>query len=150
MRRIVIAIITTLLSISSFAQLNVQQKNDKVEKIATLRSTYADLVAQGSTYYLLIRTSNQFDRGCEFCLGLTGESAIQTAKDMIDLAESLEKNESVNVTDALGVGALLVKKTMVGKPYLDIHSDKCAGVSNIAPQELQKAIDKIKERENVK
>lgn len=134
----------SLLSIPSFAQLNVQKENSKIEKIGTLRSSYAWLYCQDSDYYLYIRTSNQFDDPTLFCLGETAESAIKTAQDMIEAIDGIEYKASLEVMDAKGIGAVLIKKKMVGQPYWDILQDTRAGSSNITPKELQTAIRIIK------
>lgn len=132
-----------------FAQLNVISQQEKVEKIGMLRSTYAYVFAQGTDYYLGIRSSNQFDDTCLFCLGGTASSSIMTARDLIKVANSLEVNASVVVTDARGVKAQLIKKKIVGQPYLDILLDGQAGTSNITAAELEKAIDIIKKHSGV-
>lgn len=132
-----------------FAQLNVQSKQEKVEKIGTLRSTYAFVYAQGANYYLGIRSSNQFDDLCLFCLGENSQSSILTAKDLINIANNLEVNASVVVNDAKGIEAQIVKKKMIGKPYLDIFMKGQAGTSNITTAELEKAIDIIKKHSGV-
>lgn len=131
--------------IPMYAQLNVTSVQDKVEKIGTLRSTYAYLYSQGTSYYLSIRSSNQFDDNCLFCLGDTAESAILTAQDLIGLCDVLEENASVSATDANGEEALFIKKKMIGKPYLVISMTGQAGTSNITKAELEKAVRIIKE-----
>lgn len=135
--------------IPAFAQLNVKSQQEKVEKIGTLRSTYAFVYNQGTAYYLSIRSSNQFDNNCLFCLGETAESAILTARDLVGLCDSLEVNASVSAQDAKGQNALFIKKKMIGKPYLDISMDGQAGTSNITKPELEKAIDIIKEHSGI-
>lgn len=133
----------------AFAQLNVSSQQVKIEKIGTLRSTYAFVYNQGTAYFLSIRSSNQFDNNCLFCLGKTAESSILTAQDLVGLCDSLEANASVTAKDAQGVNALFVKKKMLGKPYLDISMDGQAGTSNITKPELEKAIDIIKEHAGI-
>lgn len=149
MKKVLLFLVCILAFVPAFAQLNVKSVQEKVEKIGTLRSTYAFVYNQGTSYYLSIRSSNQFDDNCLFCLGDTAESAILTAKDLIGLCDSLDVNASVSAQDAKGQNALFIKKKMIGKPYLDISMDGQAGTSNITKTELEKAIEIIKEHGNV-
>ena len=149
MKKILVFLACLFAFVPSFAQLNVTSTQEKVEKIGTLRSTYAFVYNQGTSYYLSIRSSNQFDNNCLFCLGDTAESAIMTAKDLIGLCDSLEVNASVSAKDAKGQSALFIKKKMIGKPYLDISMDGQAGTSNITKPELEKAVEIIKEHGKV-
>lgn len=149
MKRILALLICALLSISAFAQLNVQRENEKIEKVGTLRSTYAALYKQGSQYYLNIRTDNQFDKGCIFVLGKNADSSIQTLKDLYELTQVLEEKASVNATDANGTEVLIMKKLMIGKPYLIFKMEDCAGISNITYKELERAIEMIEQKEGI-
>jgi len=149
MKRIFALLICALMSISAFAQLNVQRENEKIEKVGTLRSTYAALYKQGSQYYLNIRTDNQFDKGCIFVLGKNADSSIQTLKDLYELTQVLEEKASVNATDANGTEVLIMKKLMIGKPYLIFKMEDCAGISNITYKELERAIEMIEQKEGI-
>lgn len=149
MKKYILILIALLFSMPSFAQLNVQKENSKIEKIGTLRSSYAWLYCQDSDYYLYIRTTNQFDDPTLFCLGETAESAVQTAQDMIDAIDTIEYKASLEVKDAKGVGAVLLKKKMVGLPYWEIFQETRAGSSNITPKELQTAITIIQSHAGV-
>lgn len=145
MKRLFFLVTFIVLAIPSHAQLNVQSQSEAFERIGTLRSTYAYVYAQGTTYFLGIRTSNQFDEGCFFALGNTAESSILTAQDLIQAANAMEKNSYLTVMDAESTGANITKKIMLGKPYLVIHMDGKAGESNITVAELEHAIEIIKE-----
>lgn len=144
MKRFIIVLSCILLSFTAKAQLNVQSENESVKRIGTLRATYAYVYVQGSTYYLGMRTSNKFDEGAFFALGDSAESSILTAKDLIQAAETMEENASLNALDAEGTKAFIAKKTMIGKPYLVIKMEGEAGESNITVPELEKAIELIK------
>ena len=145
MKRITFIICSILLSMNVSAQLNVQSESAKVEKIGTLRSTYAYLYARDSTYILSIRTTNDFDNVTRFVLGISSESSIQTLNDLISAANRMESGASLEVMDASGERAVITRKTMIGKPYLIIHMSSQAGNSNITVAELEKAIDLIRE-----
>jgi len=149
MKRFILIMSCLLLSITSYAQLNVQSEMESFNKIGSLRSTYAYLYNQGTTYLLGIRTTNQFDKGCFFALGETAESSILTANDLISASESMEENASLQVLDAEGTEAYIIKKTMLGKPYLIIKMAGKAGESNITVPELKKAIKMIKEHASI-
>lgn len=149
MKRILALLICALMSMTAFAQLNVQRENAKIEKVGTLRSTYAALYKQGSQYYLNIRTDNQFDKGCIFVLGKNADSSIQTLKDLYELTQVLEEKASVNATDANGTEVLIMKKLMIGKPYLIFKMEDCAGISNITYKELERAIEMIEQKEGI-
>ena len=105
-------ILGLIISSNSSAQLRVQSEHKAINKIGTLRSSYMWLYVQGSDYYINIRTSNEFDENTLFCLG----------------------------ENAKGVGAVFVKKKILGQPYLDIKQERRAGTSNITLKEIEAAI----------
>ena len=143
---IVSVLVMTVFAIPASAQLNITSEQIKVEKVGTLRSTYASLYVEGTTYFLTIRSSNQFDDAFLFYLGDTAEESILTLKDLCSLCETMDTNAAINVEDAKGQKALLIKKTMLGKPYLDITMDVRAGKCNMTLPEFQKAIEMIDAR----
>ena len=149
MKRILVLLICILSSATAFAQLNIQSQHEKIEKIGTLRSTYSALYRQGSEYYLNIRTDNQFDKGCIFILGKNAASSIKTLEDLYELTQVLEEKASVVATDANGTETIIIKKLMVGKPYLIFKMEDCAGISNITYKELERAIELIKQKEGI-
>lgn len=149
MKRLIAILGCLVVSLTAFAQLNVQAEHAKLERLGSLRSTYAYLNARGTTYFLSIRTTNQFDDGTRFVLGKNAESAIQTLKDLIDAANVMDVDAVLEVMDADGEQAVLVKKKMIGKPYLLIQMAGQAGSSNITPAELEKAIGLIKEHAQI-
>lgn len=148
MKRIIFAIVfilaLSLTTTPAFAQLNIKSEQTKVEKVGTLRSTYAFLYVEGTTYFLSVRSSNQFDDPCLFFLGDDADSAILTLNDLCELCETMDNNAAISVEDAKGQEATLVKKKMVGKPYLDISMEGQAGTSNLTLAEFKKAIELIK------
>ncbi len=149
MKKIIVSLLCMFCCFASYAQLNVQSENESFKRIGTLRSTYAYVYAQGTTYYLGIRTSNQFDNGTFFALGETAESSILTAQDLIKATETMEEKASLKVMDAEGTEAFIMKKTMLGKPYIVIKMSGEAGESNITVPELEKAITIIKKHANI-
>ncbi|MBP5487559.1 MAG: hypothetical protein J6Y06_08030 [Bacteroidales bacterium] len=132
-----------IITVPSFAQLNIKSEQKKVERIGTLRSTYAYVYVQDSTFFLNVRSSNQFDDPTLFFLGETTESAIMTLNDLCEVCESLDVNASISVEDAKGQSAFMVKKKMLGKPYLDFSVEGQAGASNLTLAEFKKAIEII-------
>ena len=131
---------------SAFAQLNITEAHSKVEKVGTLRSTYASLYVQETSYFLSVRSSNQFDDPFRFCLGLTAESSILTLNDLCRLCESMDTNSGMTIEDAKGLSIFLTKKKILGKPYFDMRMKGQAGISNITLDELAKARELITER----
>ncbi|MBR5907173.1 MAG: hypothetical protein IKZ50_02130 [Bacteroidales bacterium] len=131
MRRFFLTTFFLLTTSLIFAQLDIVSESDKIEEVGTIRLSYSKLIAQGSTYYLMIRTSNQFDDGTLFCLGKTAESSIMTAQDMITLINRIDVDAPVDVCDSMGEKAIFIKKKMIGKPNLVIKMINCAGNSNI-------------------
>ena len=149
MKRLIAILGCLVVSLTAFAQLNIQAEAAKLERLGSLRSTYAALNARGTTYFLSIRTTNQFDDGTHFVLGKNATSSIQTLKDLIEAANIMDVDAALEVMDAEGEKAVLVKKKMLGKPYLVIQMANQAGNSNITPPELEKAIELIKQHANI-
>lgn len=145
MKKIFSAVLLMFVSTALFAQLNVHRTQDALERVGTLRASYAYLYARDSTYYLVVGREAGSDDAGHFALGLSAESAILTLQDLISAAETMDSNSSITVSDAKGEGAVITKYKMLGKPYLEYEMESFHGRRNITVAELKKAIDLIRE-----
>lgn len=150
MKKIFSAILLMFVSTALFAQLNVHRTQDALERVGTLRASYAYLYARDSTYYLVIGREAGSDDSGHFALGMSAESAILTLQDLISAAETMESNSQITVSDAKGEGAVITKYKMLGKPYLEYEMESFHGRRNITVAELNKAINIIREHSSLK
>ena len=90
MKKIFSAVLLMFVSTALFAQLNVHRTQDALERVGTLRASYAYLYARDSTYYLVIGREAGADDAGHFALGLSAESAILTLQDLISAAEMID------------------------------------------------------------
>lgn len=141
MKRILLILAMAALfpSIAS-AQLNVQQKYDKVETLASIRIGVVKLVNISGMYSIQMMTSNQFDDLAFFDLGLKLDGAKQTLNDLATLFDEIGKGETIVVKDASNHEVSLYKE--MGS--LCFKFDGYAGKSSLAKNEIKKMISAIR------
>lgn len=122
------------------AQLNIQGKTSKSEKLASARSGIVTLYQNGDTYSITIKSSNKFDDPATFFLGMTKESSIATLKDMIGLFDTMEVQSVVDVKDAVDKPITIVR---ISKPTLSLKFPGIAGDCWLMKTELQKFLESI-------
>ena len=101
MKRIILFATLMLISITSFAQLNVQSKSDALQTICSLRTGLVKAYYHEGIYSVDIPSTNQFDEGGLFFLGRDKEGALKTLDDLIHFLESAGNGESITAKDAL-------------------------------------------------
>ena len=137
-------------SLIASAQLNITGKGAKFERLGAIRSSYMWLYCQNTDYYIVVRSSNQFDDNVLFCLGENANSSVETAKNLIDEYDSLEQGESFSAMDAKNKEMIFQKGKILGVPCLLMVQTGQAGNSNISRKDLEKIISLISQREDYK
>lgn len=131
----IIICIMTLLSSMANAQIK-KTGSYKAETIASSRMGFVNLKVDNKGYYLTIPTTNEFDDSMILKLGATKDAALQSLKDLIDVFDSLLKNEMQKIDNGFGEEFRLYKNA--GALY--IHADGYAGMGNLSKSELKKFI----------
>lgn len=136
MKKFIFAVIAmmTLLPAIGNAQLTVKREVDKIEKIASARTGLVRLMKHNETYYMSIPTSNDFDDPFFFYIGEDKESAVQTLKDLIDICDTIGKDDMITV-DNHGKD-LVISKGLAGAIYLQMPG--YAGIASTIKSELNK------------
>jgi hypothetical protein len=113
----------------------------KTTTLASVRMGFVNLKLSGDgTYYLAMKTTNQFDDYMILKLGENKESAIQSLNDLVGIFDSLNGEASQYIQNGYGRELRLWK--LMGGLYLS--SDGYAGDANIGKGELKKFIKAIK------
>lgn len=133
--------------INANAQLNVTSViKDKPQKIMTLQMAYSSFNKDSVLgYYIIMQTSNRFDKSTLLCLGEDDESAIQTLNDLKNLIE--EGIASVEITQG-NEKITLMYRNELGVKQLILKSNKNAGQSWLTLNQIEKMITWFNNKEN--
>ena len=90
MKKVILALVLSLVCAGAWAQLNVKSKTPSAEKIDMALDSKATLARfQNIGYVIAFVSSNRYDSAAPFRLGDDLKSAIQTLDDLIGLYDSL-------------------------------------------------------------
>lgn len=118
------------------AQIKITGKRN-VQTLMSIRMGMIDLDYDGK-YYLAMRTSNQFDDTMILPLGGDKQVAMQTLQDLIDIATSLKKGDSIKIESAYGREFRIYR---LAKNAVGIYADGYAGYASTSKTELTRLLD---------
>lgn len=141
MKKIIIAIISAMILMPTIAdaQIVVKEKT-KVETIKRLRMGWVSLDKTGNSYFLCVRSDNQFDDTYTIHLGQSKEDAIASLNTLIEVSKTLKKDESVkfdNINEELSIYSGVLKKEIWFK------SEYKAGWGKVSKMELNTLLDAL-------
>ena len=100
MKKIIIAIISAMILMSTMADAQIQvKKQPKIETIKSLRMGYVDLCKSEDIYFLALRSDNQFDKPYFILLGDGKEAAIESLNSLVEVASTITKDDSFEFND---------------------------------------------------
>lgn len=142
MKKIIIAIISAMILMPTMADAQIQKTGTlKTKTLSSVRMGVVNLkLNENGTYYLAMKTTNQFDDYMILKLGENKESAIQSLNDLLDIFDSLKGESTQYIQNGYGRELRLWK--VMGALYMS--SDGYAGDANIGKGELKKFINAIK------
>ena len=141
MKRICILALLLFTCACAWGQLNVKSKSAPVERLSTAISSRATL-CQKAEYgiFMVVLSSNRFDKGAVFFLGEDRPSAVRTLSDLVGLC-SLESDEVLTVEARPGHTCLI----MPGKDGLRLKFQEHAGNCELRKKDLEAFIEKLSE-----
>lgn len=137
MKKIIIAIISAMILMPTMADAQIKKTGEnKTQTIASLRMGIVSLNLSNNGYYIAFHTTNQFDDAMILKIGDDKDSAIQSLKDLIDILETLQGDETQYIDNGYGREFRLWK--MMGTLY--ISADGYAGNGNVSKGELNRLL----------
>lgn len=137
MKKIIIAIISAMILMPTMANAQIKKTGEnKTQTIASLRMGIVSLNHSNNGYYIAFHTTNQFDDAMILKIGDDKDSAIQSLKDLIDILETLQGDETQYIDNGYGREFRLWK--MMGTLY--ISADGYAGNGNVSKGELNRLL----------
>lgn len=102
MKKIIIAIISAMILMPTMAEAQIQvKKQPKIETIKSLRMGYVNLTKTDDLYFLSMTSDNQFDKAYVIMLGKGKEAAVQSLKALIEVSETITKDDSFEFNDGV-------------------------------------------------
>lgn len=102
MKKIIIAIIYAMMLMPIMADAQIQvKKQPQIETIKSIRMGYVTLTKSQDRYCLCLTSDNQFDKAYIIMLGKGKEAAIQSLKALIEVSETITKDDSFEFNDGV-------------------------------------------------
>jgi hypothetical protein len=138
MKKIIIAVISALL-FTTMAEAQIQKTSSyQSETIASARMGVVQLKYDGD-FFLVLTTSNQFDKPMLLKLGDNKESALLSLNDLLDLADSLQGTEMQSIDNGYEK-ELTISKSMGS---LAFQARGYAGIAYLSAGEIKKFAKKL-------
>ena len=133
---ILAAVILGAAAHDAFAQLKIGGTTEGSKRLSVLSMEWNWLYLVKNHYFLVTKTTNQFDDWIWLDLGDTQEVAAETIGSLIELLETGEKETQI---ESLGKTYTLMYSSELGVKFFRVHSSERAGLGNITMQALKKA-----------
>ena len=144
MKRFALIASLLLLALPAHAQLNIRKAGEKPKEVAVLEAQWNWLYLQGDKWFLTTKTDNQFDDWIWILLGETGESAVESVKQLLDLQEVMGDDEVFEIDDRYEKTVMVSLYKMAGKRVgFRLNADGRAGTAFITTAALKKALQQI-------
>jgi hypothetical protein len=143
MKKIIFIITMILLPIIADAQISIGEKKTTMKKVATIAMSWYDLFEYNGKFSLSLKSSNQFDDHYWLHLGEKDE-AIKSLNDLIEMCDSLEKEDVVNISNGSGK-TYRVRKDGKGLSFRQIEAGM-AGYATINRMYLVKTLNVIQKQ----
>ena len=142
MKRILTMIMAALfcLGFNANAQRNVK-KTTTINKIASARAGDVHLAERSGIYFLILRSSNQFDKPFLLYLGEGKSAATQTLQDLQSVCDSIDESETMTI-DNRGKDVRIRRGQ---EDSIVFHTDGFAGSMFITKAELNELLGAMAE-----
>lgn len=140
MKKLVIILIA-LLSFGAIADAQVSvTKKTKIERLISLRGGYVSLSRHNDLIYLSVWSDNRFDEAYIINLGRDKATAMQSLEALIEIANTIKKDESIDFND--GLHEYYVYRGLL-KGEIWIKANDRAGYGITSKGELKKILDHL-------
>lgn len=128
------------MSVPAHAQLDIKKYGDKPKKVSELTHMWNWLYTQEGGWYLVTKTTNQFDAWIWIALGDSIESAIASVDQLLELYDTIGDDESFEITDRDHKTVLVtIYKQMGARQGFAVHAEGRADPGYVYKGGIKKA-----------
>lgn len=146
MNKLVTILAALLLGCAAFnasAQLKITGEGESPKRVATLYQMHSWIYSADGHFYIVAKTSNEFDRDMWFDLGDSREAALESVTALLDILREKDKGEHITI-ESEGEEYLFTKDTILGTGYWSIIGvdtrEVYAGHATLDESMLKKAV----------
>ncbi len=139
MKKLIIVALALVLSLPSFAQLNVKKSvvGKPVEE-CVISMQWAWIYLHNNSHWLVLKSSNQFDDWYWIRLGTTKAQCVETANQLKELAETITDTDVYYIDNGQGEQFRVTQYKALGIDGLWFAADGRAGGGNIQMPYIKK------------
>lgn len=139
MRKFIVLALALMMSLQSFAQLNVKKSVvDKPVQEYVVTAQWAWIYLFNNSHWLVMKSSNQFDDWYWLRLGTTKEQCVATAYQLKELAETITESDAFEIANGQGETYRVTQYKALGIDGLWFSSSDRAGGGNIQMPYIKK------------
>lgn len=141
MKRFFLLLAVTLgMSVPAHAQLDIKKAGEKAKEVSTLTSMWNWLYTIGDNWYIVTKTTNQFDDRIWILLGDSAESALESVGQLQTLLDEMADDDVFKITSLDGKSVRIgIYKQMGSRQGFSVFADGAAGIGYIYKGGIKKA-----------
>ena len=139
-------ILTILISLMVFAwvadaQISIKKSDiDNPEQVATLSPAWSWLYKMNDAYFVVMKSSNQFDDWYWLKIGKTKEECLESLTSLQDLCKTITETDRFEIDNGLGQTFSVTQYKMMGVGGIQFKDQSHAGFGYLIPGNFNKAI----------
>lgn len=131
------------------AQITIKKSDvDKPKQMVTLSMLWSWIYKADGSYYIVMKSDNQFDDNYWLLIGDTQEECIESLSALQEMMDNMGEEERYEVDNGMGETFSVTLSRDLGIKKLTFHGDSYAGAGYLLATNLSKAIKWIEK--NVK
>ena len=146
-----VSILIALLTFAgiSDAQISIKKsETGKAEQVLTLSASWSWIYKSGDSYFIVMKSDNQFDDAYWLKIGDTCEECEESVSSLLELANTIGESDRYDIDNGEGSTFRVTQYKAIGMKGLRFDGEGYAGRSYILASNLNKAIKWI--RKNLK
>ena len=147
-------ILTTLIALVTLAgiadaQISIKKSDvGKTKQMTTLSMSWSWIYQADDSYFLVMKSDNQFDDHYWLKIGDTREECLESLSALLEMMDNMGESERYDVDNGMGESFSVTLSRDLGIKKLTFHGEKYAGAGFLLATNLTKAIKWIEK--NVK
>lgn len=130
-----------MMSLSSFAQITVSKaKTGAPKQEAVIAMSWTWIYSHDGAYFLVMKTSNQFDNWMWLKMGATKDECVESAKALLELINTISDTDVFNIESGRGETFRVREYKELGVPGLSFNASGYAGLGRIMKPHITKTI----------
>ena len=134
-----IAALVTITGIAS-AQINIKKSNvGKPQEMTTLSMYWSWIYKVDASYYIVMKSSNQFDDSFWLKIGNTRQECLESISSLRDMMDTMDGSDRYDVDNGEGKTFSVTSPTEFGVKKLIFHGKYNAGTGYLLASNISKA-----------